>query len=84
MIPGAQISCSFLVIFSNAYWELIICHGLRLVPPKDFAFNNTGTPITSRFLGGNMDGIIGTAQVELGPYTVDSQGTGSALLISPC
>ncbi|KAJ7851187.1 aspartic peptidase domain-containing protein [Mycena leptocephala] len=51
---------------------------LWVVPPKDFGFNDTGIPIVDGYLGGNVDGTIGFASMELGGYSFKSQAFNNA------
>ncbi|KAJ6529605.1 aspartic peptidase domain-containing protein [Mycena capillaripes] len=54
---------------------------LWIVPPKDFAFNNTGIPVDNGYLGGDVDGTIGIASVQFGGYTVPSQAFNNATTV---
>ncbi|KAJ7505964.1 aspartic peptidase domain-containing protein [Mycena galericulata] len=44
-----------------------------VIPPTDFAFNNTGIPVFAPFGGGNVSGVIGFGTVGLGSYSVKQQ-----------
>ncbi|KAJ7153260.1 aspartic peptidase domain-containing protein [Mycena filopes] len=42
-------------------------------PSHDFSFNDTGTPITEVYGGGNVSGTIGFASARMGGYSYDNQ-----------
>ncbi|KAF8210041.1 hypothetical protein K438DRAFT_1753647 [Mycena galopus ATCC 62051] len=55
---------------------------LWIVPPKDFAFNNTRVPISDGYVGGDFNGTLGVATVELGGYSFGSQAFNNATVVS--
>ncbi|KAJ7182247.1 aspartic peptidase domain-containing protein [Mycena crocata] len=46
---------------------------LVIQPPRELVFNDTGIPIKNKYGGGDIQGTIGYAAVELGGYTVKQQ-----------
>ncbi|KAJ7648195.1 aspartic peptidase domain-containing protein [Mycena polygramma] len=54
---------------------------LWIAPPGDFAFNNTGIPISDGFLGGDVNGTIGFASVQFGGHTVNGQAFNNATTV---
>ncbi|KAF8210043.1 aspartic peptidase domain-containing protein [Mycena galopus ATCC 62051] len=55
---------------------------LWIAPPKDFAFNNTGVSIFDEYVGGDVNGTLGVATVELGGYSFGSQAFNNATVVS--
>ncbi|KAF7345659.1 hypothetical protein MVEN_01585500 [Mycena venus] len=53
-----------------------------LYRPKIFSFNNTGVPISDGYVGGDANGTLGVATVELGGYSFGSQAFNNATVVS--